>query len=109
MSDVLGSIPGRCKACGHTARGSCSLCGGYLGHPALGLPPCPACPDGREVGVMPPPPEPNPTTGLVGWEMPPTTVYVQPPHWPTYYPDEPLPPGPAESTPYSFPDWIPPA
>ena len=35
--------------CRHKSKGSCVYCGGQLGHPALGLPPCPACPTGRQV------------------------------------------------------------
>lgn len=46
----LPGVPARrCPGCAHRSRGSCSVCGGVLGHPALGLPPCRYCPNGRPI------------------------------------------------------------
>ena len=39
----------RCPVCRHRARGQCEWCGGAMGHPAMGLPPCPVCPHGRRI------------------------------------------------------------
>jgi hypothetical protein len=47
---VLPGVPvGRCPGCAHRSRGSCPVCGGVLGDPALGLPPCRWCPNGRPI------------------------------------------------------------
>ena len=37
----------RCRVCKHRATGGCPNCGGALGMPNLGLPPCTVCPHGR--------------------------------------------------------------
>ena len=37
----------RCRVCKHRATGGCPNCGGALGMPSLGLPPCTVCPHGR--------------------------------------------------------------
>ena len=37
----------RCRVCRHRATGGCPNCGGALGMPNLGLPPCTVCPHGR--------------------------------------------------------------
>lgn len=39
----------RCPVCRHRARGQCEWCGGAMGHPAFGLPPCRVCPHGRRL------------------------------------------------------------
>lgn len=105
MSDI--SQP-PCRVCRHRATGSCPGCGGVLGAPWLGLPPCKVCPTGRKVADEPPPIDAMMAASIAANMPPDDTYYVQPPHWPTYYPDEPLPPGPEESTPYTWPEWMPP-
>lgn len=46
----LPSVPARrCPGCAHRSCGSCSVCGGLLGHLGLGLPPCKYCPNGRPI------------------------------------------------------------
>lgn len=92
----------QCETCYHKSKGQCPECGGQLGHPALSLAPCPVCPHGTRIGIEP------------GIE-PVIAFVVEPPMWPTgdwsgAIADEPLPPpGPEESTPYQWPDWMPPA
>lgn len=43
-------MPEQCKACYHRSKTTCSNCGGVEGYPALGLPPCKACPNGLRIG-----------------------------------------------------------
>ena len=40
---------GPCRVCRHRSSTSCPGCGGMLGVPHLGLPPCPVCPHGRHI------------------------------------------------------------
>jgi len=40
----------QCKACYHRSKTTCPNCGGVEGYPALGLPPCKACPNGLRIG-----------------------------------------------------------
>lgn len=97
----------QCETCYHKSRGQCPECGGQLGHPALGLSPCPVCPHGTRIGI-----EPGIEPGI--------EFVVEPPMWPTWiaWPTgdstgsvadaSPPPPGPEESTPYIWPEWMPP-
>lgn len=43
-------MPEQCKACYHRSKTTCPNCGGVEGYPALGLPPCKACPNGLRIG-----------------------------------------------------------
>ena len=42
---------GPCRVCRHRSSTSCPGCGGMLGVPHLGLPPCPVCPHGRHIAM----------------------------------------------------------
>lgn len=46
---LVGVTPGPCFVCRHRQKGQCEWCGGQLGYPALGLPPCQVCPHGRRL------------------------------------------------------------
>lgn len=40
----------QCQTCFHKSRSQCPECGGAMGHPSLGLAPCPVCPQGTRIG-----------------------------------------------------------
>ena len=99
-TDAAPINPPKCKVCRHRSTSSCPNCGGYLGAPWLGLPPCSVCPNGREVADEPPPIDAMMSASIAANLPPDDTYIVQPPHWPPIYPDE---------MPDTFPDWMPPA
>lgn len=47
--ETMASRP-QCQTCFHKSRSQCPECGGAMGHPSLGLAPCPVCPHGTRIG-----------------------------------------------------------